>query len=325
VFTVRIPFTVPPGTRISEHAATLAVDQITATLTHDGHHHILTAENFQTEADAQRFLICAPAAFAWLLLQKGVAADAALDPQPIRYFDEPEQIGQNLSRSLGGTNFGPVDALIDGAQAAVYLTDKVVKKLTGLQADVFVTIPSVAALQVILHGAGFPRSSDFIADPKLGVALSLYGAFFTETSAKARFLTLIMALESIATAALKPPSALALLARWEQELVATLAALPEASDDAHALQALLRELIFRREDSLRSQIRRLVHDTLSPAPDAADRAREAVDLYDTRSTLVHEGTIDEKILDKATTNAKALVYRTLMARFSRVVQSGEAP
>jgi len=40
---------------------------------------------------------------------------------------------------------------------------------------------------------------------------------------------------------------------------------------------------------------------------------------------VHEGTIDAKILDEATTNAKTLVHRTLLTRFSRVVQSGRAP
>src|SRR5262245_28779546 len=230
MFTVRIPFTVPPGTRISEQAALLASDQITPTISYDGHHHILTIADFQTEKEARGFLTRAHAAFAWLLLQKGVVADAALDPQPIKYSDDPEQAGQNLSRSFGGAKFDPVDAIIDGAQAAVYPTAKAVKKATGYPADVFVTIPSATALQVILEGAAFPRSEDFVGDPKLGVALSLYGAFFTETSAKARFLTLIMALESIATATLKPARVSWLLERWEQELAAILDGLPTASE-----------------------------------------------------------------------------------------------
>lgn len=322
MFTVRIPFTVPPGTRISEQATTLTTKQFTSTLSYDGHHHILTVENLPTEIEARAFLTRAHAAFAWLLLQKGIAAQPALDPQQIRYFDDPEQAGQNISWSFGGAKFGSVDTIIDGAQAAVYPTAKVVKMGTAYPVDVFTTIPTGAALQMILDGAGFPSSALFVADPKLGVALSLYGAYFTEASAKARFLTLVMALESIATATLKPPSVLSLLARWEQELGATLEALSPVSEDAHALKALRRELFFRKEDSLRSQIRKLVQNVLSPAADADARARDAVELYDIRSTLVHEGTIDENVLDQATTKAKALVHRTLLARFSAVVQSG---
>ena len=320
MFTVRIPFTVPPGTRISEQTASLTSDQVIFTLSYDGYCHVLTGENFPSEDEASAFLPRAHAAFAWLLLQKGIAAEAALSPQQIRYFEDPLEAGQNLSRSLGGAKFGPVDTIIDGAQAAVYPTAKLVRKATGYPAGVFTTIPSDAALRVIQEGSAFSQSGRFVADPKLGVALSLYGAFFTETSAKARFLTLVMALESIAAATLKPPRVLSLLAQWKQELETILDELPPESEDAQALRALSRELLFRKEDSLRSQIRKLVYNTLFPAADAADRARDAVHLYDIRSTLVHEGTIETKVLDQATTDAKALVHRTLLARFSAAVR-----
>ena len=321
MFTVRIPFTIPPATRISEQTASFAEGNLSYTLSYDGYYHVLTAENFPTETEAHDFVSRVHAAFAWLLLQRGIAADAALTAQEIRYFENPEEAGQNISRSLGGATFGPVDAIIDGAQLAIYPTAKVVKKATGYPAGVHTTIPSEAALRAIQEGATFPESARLVADPKLGVALSLYGAFFTETSAKARFLTLIMALESIAAATLKPPKVLSLLAQWAQEVESSLADLPPEGEDAHALQALNRELLFRKDDSLRSQIRKLVYSTLAPAADAADRARDAVRLYDIRSKLVHEGIVESKLLDQATTDAKILVHRTLLARFSATVKS----
>lgn len=60
------------------------------------------------------------------------------------------------------------------------------------------------------------------------------------------------------------------------------------------LWKLERELLFRREASLRSQIRKLVVDALVIAgnPDPQEVGRRAVKVYDKRSTLVHQGVLN---------------------------------
>lgn len=90
------------------------------------------------------------------------------------------------------------------------------------------------------------------------------------------------------------------------------------SEDALALAALKREICFRRDDSIRSQVRKLVLSTLDDESDAADVAREALRLYDLRSILVHDGFVDARQLSEATDRARTLVHRVLLSRFRRV-------
>ncbi|MFO1252338.1 MAG: HEPN domain-containing protein [Inhella sp.] len=280
---------------------------------------MLTATGFPSEADAKLFLVQARASFAWLLLQKGVAAEADLDPQPIRYFDDPVEAAANIGKSFGGKLWERVDTIIQGSQSAIYPSQKEVRVATALPVGVYTSIPVEHALEVLAQGAGRPDSHRVAEDNKLAVALALYGAYFTEHSAKARFLTLVMALEALAAATLKAPLALELIDRWQNEVSILKADASRTAEDLASLESLERELLFRREDSIRSQIRRLVLESLAPADDAAQSAREVLKLYDTRSRLVHEGTIDQNELDRATGRAKELVHRVLKARFETVV------
>jgi len=49
-------------------------------------------------------------------------------------------------------------------------------------------------------------------------AFELYGAYFIESSNNARFLTLIMALEALATGTPRPPLVLKLIDDWRKQL-----------------------------------------------------------------------------------------------------------
>jgi hypothetical protein len=124
VYTVRIPFLVPPATRIAEQEASLEDGSISYTLKWDGYYHVLQAKGFASEADAFDFVARARASIAWLLLQKGITADADLVPQEIRYNPDPTEAGANLAKSFGAKTQGPVDSIIDGSQAALYPSKK---------------------------------------------------------------------------------------------------------------------------------------------------------------------------------------------------------
>jgi hypothetical protein len=108
-----------------------------------------------------------------------------------------------------------------------------------------------------------------------------------------------------------------LLEKWKQEADETLKTVAPDSDDAASLQAVRRELLFRREDSIRRQVRNVVLTTLTMNgdADAAEAAKRVVQLYDLRSTLVHEGSLTSQELSKGMTDAKNLVERVLRARF----------
>jgi hypothetical protein len=122
---------------------------------------------------------------------------------------------------------------------------------------------------------------------------------------------------ALATGTPRTPLVLGLLDKWKKEAEELKDIVEPESDDAVSLEAVSRELLFRKEDSIRRQLRILVSTTLQANgdPDASEMASSAVRIYDLRSTLVHEGKLESQVLSKATSDAKHIAERVLRARF----------
>lgn len=125
---------------------------------------------------------------------------------------------------------------------------------------------------------------------KLRVALELYAAHFTEQQARVRFLLLVIAIESLAKSSVKHQAAIDLLKCWREGLVKEMNKYEPTSDAHESLKALFREIDFRSDDSIRSQIRKLFANLPNRgAADSIELQRRALHVYDRRSALVHDG------------------------------------
>jgi hypothetical protein len=158
---------------------------------------------------------------------------------------------------------------------------------------------------------------------KLRVALGLYASHFFERSSSSRFLTLVMALEALASPLQRSQTVINLLEQWKRQVDDLKSELQPDSEEAQNLEALSRELFFRREDSIRNQIRRLVLEAAHTlgGVDALEFSRRAVRVYDQRSTLVHEGTLSSNDLSQAEKNAKEILELVLKVNCQPIVSS----
>jgi hypothetical protein len=317
IYTLRFPFSLPPGQEIAVTEQTAEIDGLTCLLKKQDRFYVLTITGFPTEDSAKRYINNVWTGLMWMLLHHDLSPDAILEPQKVAYGEDPYQAAKNLSKSFGIHIDGPIDGLIDGARPAIYSTDKKLHSITGGQVAVTMSTPAEQVLKFIGTGAAFTESARVIDDAKLRVALELYGLYFTESSANTRFLTLVMALEAVATGVPRSQLVLRLLDKWKKEADEMQNGVESESDDSISLDALSRELFFRKEDSIRRQIRNLVSTTLQANgdTDASEMAKLAVRIYDLRSTLVHEGKLESRVLSKATSDAKNIVKRVLRARF----------
>lgn len=322
MYTLRYPFQLPPGREIAVTEESRNIGDLNITLKKQNPFYVLTISGLSSEEEGKRYINNVWAGLMWLLLHRGIAFDAELESQRIVYAEDPCEAASNISKSFGLQIKGPVDGLIDGAKPAVYNSEKNLRTITLSQPTVTITTPVNDILDFVIEGASFLRSAKVIDDPKLRVALELYGAYFTEFSANARFITLVIALEALASGIVRTPLVITLLDKWDAEVEDLMQTLDSDSDDAISLEAIRRELIFRREDSIRRQIRNVVQSTLADRgdPDADQTAKSAVEIYDLRSTLVHEGKLESQVLSKATSDAKAIVERVLCARFIQKVK-----
>jgi len=274
---------------------------------------------FPDEAAATAFLPKVHAALMWAALKQGLSPEFKVEPQEVVLAEDRVAAGRNLAESFGvkPEEFGPVDCLIDTGRPAILPDGKVTRYLSAGDITAIVTFVPAQTLGSISEAISLPHVERVVGDAKLKVALELYAGFIRETSMTARFLTLIMALEALAPAEAKHRVVQELIDEWMRELENRQARVRRGEKEWDAYDALAREVGFRREVSIRQRIRTLVRNTLEAHgdADADDMARTAVELYDHRSTLVHDGVLPEGELSHATETARTIVRRVLEARF----------
>lgn len=159
---------------------------------------------------------------------------------------------------------------------------------------------------------------------KLRIAMELYSAHLNEVQVRVRFLLLVMAMESLAQRTPKHQIAIDLLSRWEKELQQEIGKYDSDSDEKFGLEALGRELKFRRDGSIRAQIGKLFRDIPDlSAEEAADLRRRALVIYDKRSALVHTGHLPMRELFELETEARTLLERLVASAVEYSVPRAE--
>jgi hypothetical protein len=248
----------------------------------------------------------------WAMLNEGLPFRASERICDIYYPEDPEKAAVNLANSFGFDPGDRVDGIMEGNLASFYPSDKRIIIMTGGDVNIEVGISASKVLSSIQKGIlNVPTST--LKNGKLRISLDLYRSHFFEQSAEAKLIIIVMALEALSPSKLKHPVALRMVDDWKRQLKEQLNHVKPNTDEELALKALERELLFRRKASLSSQIRSLVYDKISEAgiPNPEVMADRAVEVYDTRSRLVHDGIVSQEELNDAFIDAKKIVNMVL--------------
>jgi len=319
-YILRFPFRLAPGQEFSKLDQPYDAECLGLSLRLGSQSglYFFSVSNFPDEEAGKLFIPKLWAGLMWALLHQGVSPIAELTPQNIKYTEDPIAAAENISRSLA-LKVDKLDGIIDGANPVVYESHKIVKVMTFPNVTLRQGFAPDKTVAFVHEALSLPHPASVVSDTKLKVALDLYNAFFREASTNARFLTLNMVLEALAPSKLKHQSALDAINSWVAEIKQLQKAAAPESEEWRAYESLIREVGFRKEKSIRSSIRSLVHSTLSPTdPEAESLSREAVRLYDMRSRLVHDGYVPGENLGQAVTRIREISFRVLKARFLQV-------
>lgn len=319
-FTLRFPFELSPGREI------LAIDQtfeqkignLTFGWERQDSLYILKVSGFVSELNAQEYFRKICAGLMWAMLNQNIAFSFNKDFGKVTYASDPKQAGENLSNASGLPFDGRVDdGLTDGNIPVVYQSDKKIRFVHAGNINVVIGKPVDQIFASLIEGISLTNNSSIISNAKLKIALELYGAYYYESSANTKLLTLVMVLETLTVTSPKSQFTLDIIANWQKDVDRLKNQLESESEEFEALIALERELLFRKEKSLRSQVRALVFDTLQKSGTfhAREMAEKAVKVYDKRSTLVHEGALPIQDIQWAEKEAKEIVEAVLKAKF----------
>jgi hypothetical protein len=298
--THRIPFRLHSNQEFTDLQAPLErlYETLTLRMTSQSGLYVVTAKEFRDEAEAQSFVPRIVAGLGWAAIELGVATSYSRQSQTISYEAD-------------------AGAVFDGSTPAIYLTERRALAVTGQHVTLKAGFDAGRTFDTILSAMRLPNSHRVPEDQKLLVALQLYVSFFHESSEASRFLALCMSLEALAPAQLKPVYAHALIQRWVTEIQALKSGVARESEEWAVYDSLEKEIAFRKEVSIRKKIRSVVLGELraTGAADATPMARRAVECYDLRSTLVHNGTLPIAELRRAADDMREIVRRVLRARF----------
>lgn len=152
---------------------------------------------------------------------------------------------------------------------------------------------------------------------KLRTALELYAAHFTEKQVRVRFLLLVIAMESLAESTTKHDIAIDTLKKWKAELKEKMQQFETCTEEYKNLDSLYRELGFRSEDSIRSQIRKLYANLFGVNADESESLQKrALKVYDKRSKLVHDGFLPVEELCLLEVEARELLEKVFICDIS---------
>ncbi|MEK8078567.1 hypothetical protein [Pseudomonas sp. XK-1] len=294
-----------------ESEPTLQVGAVHITVKERSGHLVLQAYDFDSEATAVAFISQLKEGLWNLVIDRNISFIPYFEQRQITRPDDPEQAARNLNQQFSLPYTGPVHGLTEEAGVTVYRSGENIRFVSGsASGHVFTSWAMVE--KTLSEGMQLGGVVSEQTDPRLAIALDLYLAHLSETSIRTRFLTLMMALEVLAPVVEKHVDAVVLLKDFADTVQARLSA---ASDEetCDALQALLREIDFRKETSIRRRVRKLVLDVVSLSePELSELARKVVKAYDLRSSLVHTGDVDAQALNDAyavTLNVARLILK----------------
>ena len=283
---------------------------------------VLSASEFPTEADAVAFLPRLKGGLWNLALEHNIAFIPFFERRDITRHNDPYEAARNLAKSFGrplDDPIQPVHGLTEEQGYTVFPSNENIKFLRMGDASIDVSTAWANAAQTLAEGIEQVQVRASEENPNLATAIDLYLSSFYESSMRARFLTLMTALEVLAPVTEKHPVVVQHLSdlRSTVKMHCANEEDPEARD---ALEALLRDIDFRKETSIRRRIRHLV---LTEAPmNESERnslAKEAVKAYDLRGTVVHNGAIDPNDLANALETAVRTVKVLLRGRLGLTV------
>lgn len=305
MYTLRYPIKLTENYMISaSDEQRLTIEGMEIELLQDAGYHVIIVSGLDSAEMAVEFGTRLWVAISWALLNRATGFQVNGEPSIERLYDNPEQVGKSLHLNR------PVDVVIDTAFPAIYPTDARIARITAGSAHGSQQLAFESFATDLTEGLSVATSASL--PKRLRTAIDLFHTHYFELSDSARLLTLVMAMEVLSEGCKKHPVAIEILDNWGAEIRALRATKNDPEVD-FALECLEREVVFRCEDSLRSRVRRMTLDALCNEGEEtrAKLGRSAVEIYDSRSKLVHDGFLAPDRLISTLTEARGLVAMIL--------------
>jgi len=214
MYTLRFPFEIVSGHHLNlEEELSRQLGNLAIRLSQNDYHSVLEISGFESNDDAEKFVERLYAGLMWVMVDQKTPLQASSELNSVRYADDPDAAAERLSFDA------PVHGMINGHRPSIFPSDKrIAKFFAGTWSGSLGRAPE-GFLDSLVFGVDLAKHFQLSQEEPLHVALELYSAAFAEKSQRARLLTFVTALESIAQGSEKHEAAQTLMDEWERQLV----------------------------------------------------------------------------------------------------------
>jgi len=316
-FTIRTPINIPPWSRITVtmEENPLRVGGHPAAIFEERNLYVLEIYGFPSEEAAYEILPSIQAGLVCAALRLGIALPFSRQVAPVIY-DEMDIVGENeMTRQFVEKGWDRVDGYYPQRATVIKPEHKRLYVEAVGNARVIPSAPEQDIIVKLSEGMELPHPERVFDNEELRRAVNVYSSSFFQFDNTARFLTLVIVLETLNPNRDVPEHVKGTVEALVDQVKAVRDAYDRDDSEYEDYEALLKRLGNLRTESIRQGIRALVAEKLQSDPEVADpeaTGREAMRIYDLRSDLVHSSRpVDEGEVQASLQRLMDIVRRVL--------------
>ena len=322
--TYRLQFPFQPQSAIAgiDDPVIFRIDQIQARLFSRDRYAVLELSGFGTAEEASEHIPIVWAALRWVLIDRGINVTFDLQPNDIVWAEDPILAAKNLGKNWNVPDSGPVHGIASCDSSPIVFGDDQRISFFSCSGTAKTTTPLQLFMAPLTNSLSQPGTKKLIENSRFRIATDLYSAYYSENSSSSRLITLGMALEVLADPSSKHQAALQLIDRWKADIQSLKFELSTDPEAVFSLNSLERELLVRKETSIRSRIRDTANRLAPylPADEQHKLTENAIATYDARSSLVHKGWMEDNKINELVEKGRKTVSLLLKAYYLDILR-----
>lgn len=317
-YSINFPLVLSPGKELN-------IEDISSFQMSDGlryslekHHYLysLKVERFSTRDAAQNYLNNLIASLRWVSLKNrlGIRFPSVIH-KPI-FPEEPTTISKksNIYNIAKNNGWSVIDGNYDVDKLTIVPEHKKLIRWESGQATITLGLNSEAFFNDINEGISFKGLNNILSENKLCLAIELYSSYQFELSTTAKFIKLVTVIESLLPNLEIPEDNIPLLIKAMKVLKDERKAANSREENTESIEHLMSRLGSLKRQSIGTTMELFISNCLDEFPDLGEKdiiLPKLKELYNIRSSLLHDGVFEDSVLQEGNEMLSALVPKLL--------------
>lgn len=317
-FSIVFPLVLSPGKKLNiENVLSFQMsDGLLYTL--EKHHYLysLKVERFATIDAAHNYLDKLIASLRWVSLKNKLGIRFPIEVHEPKMSNRPITVSEksNIYDIVNDKGWAVIDGNYDVDKLTIIPEHKKLMRWEPGQAAVTLGLNPQNLFNDINEGISFQGLNSILLEKKLCLAIELYSAYQFEVSTTAKFIKLVTVIESLLPDLEIPGEVMPVLEKAKRVIKDERKAAKSRGDNTDSIDHLMSRLGGLKRQSIGATMESYISNCIDDFPDLGEKDSilpKLKELYNIRSSLLHDGEFEDSVLREGIEILSALVPNLL--------------